>query len=179
MALAEFYDLLVKDKQRAISEYQRVIADHGEEPLPMGIYQAPFTIANFSRIRIAACYQSLGQYDKAIEYYRFGYPWKPFHFEIAECYRLMGDAKNAVKYYLECIAYDIAGQWASDPTMGLRAALIIDSDEKAVQAIEAIKKRYSKNACKAELMHVGECIKDKVELVKLVYRMARSLEKKF
>ncbi len=175
MAAAEFYDLQVKDKQKAIVEYQKVISEHGKEGLPIGIYQAPFTVESFSRIRIATCYQSLGQYDKAVEYYQFGYPWMPFHFEIAECYRLKGEVESAEKNYAECITYNLADQWASNPTMALRAALIIGSDEKAIQAIKAIKRRYARNACELELMHVSECIKDKVELVKLVQQMVKRL----
>jgi tetratricopeptide (TPR) repeat protein len=176
MALAEFYELMVKDKQKAINEYQQVIADHGKEGLPGGIYQAPFTVETFSRIRIAVCYQSLGQYEKAIEYYQYGYPWFPFHFEIAECYRLMGEVENAKKKYLESITFNLANLWGSNPLLALRAALILGDKEKAFQAILVLKRHYSKSDFESILVRVSECLKNNAEWMEWIETNAEILK---
>lgn len=171
MSLAEFYDTVVRDKKRAIEEYQTIIKTHGNQHLPVCDYQAPFTIEIFSRIRIAICYQYLQQYQKAIEYYAYGYPWHPFYLEIAECYRKIGDENNAKVMYLKTIEFHLSGKWSSDPTYAFRASLELGDKNNALKYVLCIVNRSTKPVAQYELSKILHCLeKSDPEFMDLVLK---------
>lgn len=154
MFLCEYYNHVLEDKSRAITEYEIVIELYGDIQLPMfsGVpiysFQAPFTVKDYAQIEIAICYQTIGNYQMAIEYYHNHYPWYLFYFEIAECYRLLYDYENMYAYYAEAIIYHLSDEWGSQSSIAediFNKLKIRKYSKRYIQIIEALNNYQNHN----------------------------------
>jgi len=156
LSLAEFFEYIVMDQQKAIDCYLKALKEHPQEGLPTQISQAPFTVGIWAAIKIAICLQKMGRYEEAVEYYSYHYPWRMFWFEIAECHVLAGKQTEAKIAYRKAGEYHLGGHWGSHVELAFRAFAVLGDDKMMRRAVDAVRSNYAPALAGAVLTRLKE-----------------------
>jgi tetratricopeptide (TPR) repeat protein len=142
LSLAEFYEYVLLDQQKAIDCHKKALKEYPRDGLPARISQAPFTVGVWSSIKIAICLQKMERYEEAVEYYSCHYPWRMFWFEIAECHALAGNKTKAKEAYRKAGEYHLGGHWGSEIELAFRAYAVLDDVKMMRKAVDAVPTTY-------------------------------------
>jgi tetratricopeptide (TPR) repeat protein len=142
LSLAEFYEYIVLDQQKAIDCYLKALKNYPQMGLPTRASQAPFTVGIWASIKIAICLQKMGRYEEAVEYYSHHYPWRMFWFEIAECHALAGKQTEAKEAYRKAGEYHLGGHWGSQIELAFRAFAVLGDIKMMRKAVDAVRSTY-------------------------------------
>ena len=142
LSLAEFYEYIVLDQQKAIDCYLKARKKYPQMGLPTRISQAPFTVDIWASIKIAICLQKMGRYEEAVVYYSHHYPWRMFWFEIAECHAFAGKQTEAKEAYRKAGEYHLGGHWGSHIELAFRAFAVLGDVKMMRKAVEAVRSTY-------------------------------------